>query len=273
MLKLSRAALVFLISLSFLTLSQGASAADSLDKLMALSGLTKQVKEYPGVIKAGIHASYSKNPTMPYGSVQELMASADKAFVPGQILATTKKTLADTLSDDEVSELLTWYESDLGKKITREEEKASTPEAYEDMSINGHTLMGNQERVAMAKRLEDIINATDLSMALQEYTALAVYSALMPGQAGNMEALKQNIVAQLAQARPQMEQNVLMSLVYSHRNLDLAELKKYQQFLAKPAAKKFNRAAMQGIKAGMEDSINDWVKVFEKMRADKAGKP
>lgn len=267
MLKFSPAAIVFWACVSLLTVNQGAFAADSLDRLMALSGLTKQVKEYPGVIKAGIHASYSKSPTMPYGDVQQLMAAADKAFVPDQILADTKASLKQALSDDEVATLLDWYQSDLGKKITGEEEKASTAAAYEDMSINGHVLMKDQERVAMAKRLEDVINATDLSMALQEYTALAVYSALMPEQAGNMDVLKQSIVAQLAQARPQMEQSVLMSLVYSHRNLEPAELKKYQQFLEKPAAKKFNRAAMQGIKAGMEDSINEWVKVFQSMRA------
>ena len=172
-----------------LVLSHQAYAKDDYDKLLDLSAVTEQIKQIPPVFQAAIQESYSQNPVLPYSSVQKLLKTTEEAFVAKEIQRTVKEEVEQKVSKQDLKELFKWYQSDLAKKISREEAAASTPEAYEEISINGHTLLNDKEKVAFAQRVDRLIEATEFSMALQEYTAIATISSLMAASQPNQANL------------------------------------------------------------------------------------
>lgn len=246
--------------------TQQATAKDDYDRLLDLSAVTQQIQQIPSVFQAAIQESYSQNPVLPYSSVEKLIKSTQEAFVAKEIQSIVKTEIGQKVSKQDIKELFKWYESDLAKKISREEAAGSTPQAYEEISINGHTLLNDKEKVAFAQRVDRLIEATEFNMALQEYTALATLSSLMaatrPNQQMDMPGLKAMIKTQIQQARPQVEQQLILNNVYSYRNLDMKELAKYEAFLSTPSAKTFHKAMMEGMKKAMESAITKWASIL-----------
>ena len=58
------------------------------------------------------------------------MKSIEKSLLPTEILAEIRGELKKSISESQANEMLVWYESDLGKKITLAEEKSTSAEAY-----------------------------------------------------------------------------------------------------------------------------------------------
>ena len=58
----------------------------SLDKLMALSGLKKQVAELPGLVRAGVEEARQKGSAIPDVEFRDVQKSIEGAFQPSEIL-------------------------------------------------------------------------------------------------------------------------------------------------------------------------------------------
>lgn len=111
--------------------------------------------------------------------------------------------------------------------------------------------------------IEVLMGITDMAMKIQEYSVIATYSALMsalqPEQPLNIEAYKSHIALQLAQARPNIEQLVIASMVYSYKNIDLADLEKYKVFINDSQSSQFSKKVVDGMTIGLEKCISKWV--------------
>ncbi len=237
----------------------GEISEGSLDKLQALSGLDKQVAELPGMVRAGVEQARQQGSPIPDAEFNEVMSSIVSAFQPSVILSTIGMEIKNNISESEAKDLLAWYESDLGRRITKAEENASTPAAYQEMIKNAQILLADEKRVESAKKLDSLLNATGMAMQLQENAGVAVFTAIStvknPGQPVNMEAFMAQMTAQEPQIRANIEQLVVLSFVYSYKDIDIASIEKYIIFLERPNTKKFNDSVLKGMKYAFNQSV------------------
>jgi hypothetical protein len=242
----------------------GEITEDSLNKLMALSGLDKQISELPGIIQAELEQAKQQGTPIPDTEFNEVKSSIVRAFEPSVILSTIGLEIKKNIPEQEAKDLLAWYESDLGRQITKAEEDASTHVAYQEMIKNAQALLADEKRVESAKKIDRLIDATGMAMQLQENAGLAVFTAIStamnPGQSVNTEDFKALMSAQEQQVRANVEQFVLLSFVYSYRDIDMASLDKYISFLERPNTKKFNDSVIKGLTHALNKSIDGMAK-------------
>lgn len=260
--------LSLLIATCFLLLINAAASAkvspENIIEILKLSGLTSQVGEYPAHFKAGFDEAAKNNQEMPEEMHNAFKTAADKAFKSSDILFEVAVGINQTLSDAEVEEMLVWYRSDLGKRITREEELASTPEAHRIIQRETKSLLNDFERAEFARSIEKLYNATELTLQIQEQIALASMSATSsfgnPEDVIDPEQFRPQIRANLQKSRSTVKENIVASLIYSHRNIGLRELIKYEMFLTSEASLKFNQVIFRQLGVGLEKSMQRWAK-------------
>lgn len=224
----------------------------SLYKLMSLSGINTQFKEIPQLITASLDESRQQDNT-PISDEQydDLRKAIIRSFQVSEFLDVVGKAIKQDISEKEARVLLKWYRSKPGKKITRAEEAASTAEAYQEMMAQAESLLANEERLNLAKKMDELLNTTQMTFEIQNNVALtsfvAISTALNPSQAAPVEEFKKQLSAQEAQMKQELNQFVVLSFVYSYRNINTSELEQYIQFLQKPEAMKFNLTALKAL--------------------------
>ncbi|MCJ8269439.1 MAG: DUF2059 domain-containing protein [Psychrosphaera sp.] len=260
-----------LLLLAQCTFGFAAHAGDSVEKLLELSGGNKAIEAMPGAVKGGMMQAKQG---MPEPLFDKIVASVDSSIKPDVIKKTLKAAISKSMTDKEVAELLTWYESDLGKELVKAESVNNSPEAYVQMQQQAQKLFADAPRVAIAKRYDSLIGATDAMIDMQVSSGAAIYSAMAaiakPDTAPDLSQFKSMIAAQMAPMRSQMESIVIMSFVYAHQTTDMAKLKKYEAFLNTPTAVKFNKIALKGMLGGFEKTIVTWAGTVAKMAKENA---
>lgn len=255
--------LAMLVVFFLLSSSGYASASDeSLDKLLVLSGLSKQVGQFPGMIKAGMDQAMQQERSIPDSEYSLLIKSVDESILPSEIINEIKISLKSSISENDAKKLLAWYESELGKEITKAEENSSTPQAYQQMLQSAQSLLENKERVEFADRLDALLGATDMAMDMQKKSFLAVYTAIMtatqPDKPLNIEQFEAQLNTQHDQMRAATKQMVTISFIYSYQNIEAEKLKKYEGFLNDPATVHFNKVIIDSMSKGIETSMTKW---------------
>ncbi|MBN1981577.1 MAG: DUF2059 domain-containing protein [Chitinivibrionales bacterium] len=238
----------------------GEISTSSLEKLMVLSGISKQFAEYPEMVKAGAEQSRKGKSAISDANFKTLLKAIDKCFMPEEILGTISREIKNTVSESDAQELLSWYESDLGRTITQAEENASTPEAFQEMVQRAQILLADEQRVRFAEKLDGILKATEMMMQLQENSALAAFTAVSkvmnPEQSIDRETFSATMSLQIQRMRESVGQVVILSFVYNYRNIELSSLEKYIQFLENPPTRNFNDSVKKGMNSALRQSNN-----------------
>lgn len=262
--------LLLVVMLFFASSFSYAEVSDaSVNKLLVLSGLTKQVNQFPDAIKAGLEQAKQQGTPIPDAEYSSIIKGVDKSFLPAKILNGMRVSLKKSINESEAKELLAWYESDLGKEITRAEESASTVEAYHQMMQLSQSLLADTERVEFANRIDALLGATDMAMKLQENSSIAVYSAIMsalqPNTPLNVEPFKNQMEAQKDQTRAEIKKMVTISFVYSYQKIEIEKLQKYELFIGGPTSKKFYTTVVNSMNKEFASSISKWAEALIKM--------
>ncbi len=252
-------AICFLLLITIFGASTAWSAdisSDSLDRLITLSGIKKQVAEIPGMVRLGAEQARQQGARISDADFEKVLKAMDGAFQSSEIVGTISLEIRKSISESDAKKLLAWYESDLGRKITIAEEKASTPKAYQEMMATAKSLLADEKRVELARRLDEIINVTDMMMQLQEFTGIAVFTAiskaLNPDQPVQVETYKSRMRESENQIRTNIRQVVIISSVFSYKDIDIESIKKYVDFNDSPNMRHFN----DGVKLGMKNALN-----------------
>lgn len=253
------------VSLLIILFSGGVVCAEeissqSLNRLMALSGLNKQVAEFPGMVRAGVEQARQQDPGIADPEFEEIVRSIEGAFQPSELLSAISIEIKKSISESEAKALLSWYESDFGKKITKAEEDASTPAAYKEMMTEAEALLADQQRVEIANKLNGLLNVTEMAMQLQEHVGLAVFTAIskvmQPEKPVPVEAFNSQMSAHEQQIRATIEQLVIVTYVYCYKDIDINSLEKYIAFNERPNTRQFNDSVVKAIKDAFNKSID-----------------
>lgn len=269
-----------MLSVIFLCISSFSYAEvtdESLNRILDRSGLVQQVGQFPEIIKMGLVQARQQGASLPDAEFNSIVESVDRTILPSEILAEIRASLKESIDEVEAKQLLAWYESDLGKEITGLEERASTPEAYQEMMQSGESLLQDLERLEFAMKFDMNLGLTNMTMDLQDYSGMAVYAAIMtvmqPDTPLDIEPFKAKMKAERQQRREAVKQMVLLSLVYIYKDLDIGRLTKYETFLNDPVTKKFSKTIVDGMDRALKASVAKWADeiavIFKsKMRED-----
>ncbi|MFC3152208.1 DUF2059 domain-containing protein [Litoribrevibacter euphylliae] len=252
---------ILLMMASSLTLG-AAISNESLDKVMKMSGLTQQIAETPAAIIGGLAQARAQGTPVSDDVFTALSDTVNNTFHPTKIEDAVKQSLKSALTEEDAKKLFSWYDTALGKKITDAEVKATSPEAMQSMMQQAQQLMSNQERVQIALEMLNQMKVLDKTLASQEATAVAVYaamsSALAPDQPVNTEAYRQQFSSQLSAMKPQLEQMIVLGLVYTYQDFSVADIKKYIEFNKTPAASKLNQTSINGMNTAISSAANSF---------------
>lgn len=252
--------LLFIITFVSNTVFAGDITKSSLDQLMSLSGLNKQITEYPKMVNAGMNEARQMGAKIPKDEFDAMQVAVQSSFKPSAMLAVISAKIKKDISEPDAKELLTWYKSDIGRVITKAEEDATTPTGYQNMISQAQSLFADKERLNYALKIESLFNATDMAMKIQNRTSLAVYSAITqstnPYKPIEIAEFKKQMAAQEEKMRANMKQFIVLSFIYSYKDLDFASIEKYITFLEKDKTKKFNQSTMYGIESALMDSVD-----------------
>ncbi len=236
---------------------------ETLSKLILLSGLDKQIAEFPGMILSGVDQNRQQSPAISDAAFDELGNSIRRAFDPSKFIETISAEVKKSISESEAQSLLAWYESDPGKVITTAEEAASKPGAFEEMTGEADILLADQQRVDIANQLDDLLSVTDKMMEIQESAGVAVFTAvskaLDPDSPIDTSEYRRQMSAHSDQIYGPLKQLTILSFVYSYKNIDIDILNQYVSFNRKPYARQFNDSVIKGIGNAFSKSIEKMV--------------
>ena len=226
-------------------------------ELYVKSGMQKQVEQLPSVIQALFDQSVPEDDQarkLPKEILSAMRASVPKAFAPERLKETILAELTGKLTAQDIKDTLQWLDSPIGRKCTKLEEAASTPEAEAEMqqyAARLHDSPPTAERLKVLRELDSAAkvtgNAVEMAIQTQVAVALAVNATLPVEQQKPLE----DVYSEIEKTGPAIEASVrsqtLISQLWTYRSLTEAEIQLYTEFAKSPAGSKYNSAAMAAL--------------------------
>lgn len=235
-----------------------ARANDSVDGLLIASGVDAQMS----VFEKMVQGTLTQNPALEEEQRAVLQHIAMESFRSDVIYRYVRAAVAEALQPGDRETLSLWYSSPLGQRITTLELKGLEADAFAAMKAAAEALSADQERMAAAARLDALTQASGLGMALQQRAMLANYMA--EAIAANPDAPVDTtaLEAQLQQHRETMQQLIqqqtLLSLAFTYRELPLEKIASYESFLSTSASRRFQQGVQDGLLRGGDVVLEGW---------------
>jgi hypothetical protein len=186
-----------------------------------------------------------------------LRSAMDDSFKADDMRKSAEKTIVGKLTEKDMKTVLVWLNSPVGEKITTMEVEAGSPEAFAEMQKMAPALLANKERVARIKTLDQAVKGTESGINMVLNTQMAMFTAFTAGLPAEQRPSKEQIKTLLEKNRPQLvkmiEQQTIISFLYTYRDLSDKELDAYIAFAQAPAGKKYNAVMLQAINDAIAD--------------------
>ena len=255
-----------LLMFGFLWLFAGSSlaAADKehdllVKELMQKSGLVKQVGGIPGQIQATLVQTQQQSGRLSPEQFKELSGMMAASYKAKTLIADVENHIKYNLTSSDIRSILQWLNTGLGKKITRFEEGASTPEAATKiMAIAANLANQDSKRIKKMDQLDNAVKATDFSVTAIQGVQIAMTMGMMSGmpekERMSLEVLTKNVKSNSPQLYPVLKPQVIASFLYSYRELSDGEIDQYIKFASTKSAIKYHAATMNGLSIAMSNA-------------------
>lgn len=255
---------ILCVFLSFFCFQETIASAQNGDKekltlsLMKKSGLNQQILHVPDVLNAAVASNFRRALQAKSSEVSDITKKINTiisvSFKPEIIKGVISTHMEAELDINEIKAVLAWLNSPLGKKITRLEEEAATPEAYKAMGAALPALRRQfdyKKRIELMKELDGYMSATDsilereLNMQIVSLTAMS--SAFPTMSLPSSDVLKENFKSYRKTMRKGIEAEILMNYLYTYRELNVSEILKYINFIKTDYGERYHRVVHDGI--------------------------
>lgn len=229
--------------------AETAEPSEQSKALFRLSGLEKQIQSIEPQTVDGIATQASQLPP----ELQEVLVRiARETFATDVLTREALARLDAQIVPGKAEQALVWLRSPQGRKITSLEEAASTGEGIRGLQSYAASLQENMPaatRVELVRRLDTATGATQLLVDTAIATTLAVVVALdaTSDAPKTIDDLKKELEPTRAQLRPVFEQTMLVSFLYTYRDLSDEKLVEYIEFLESDTGSWYNRVASQAM--------------------------
>jgi len=232
-----------------------------INQLMELSGLTTQMASFPSRLKLSMSLAYADSPyPMPVGDYEDILATTLSVYDEKKLLADIRQYIYNNMKESEIITVISWLRSPLGNKISNLEGDSASADAVEMQKI-AHKLYANQGRMEIIKTLNREVGAADVAVDISEYTQIAMMSSinlvLNIGAPTSVSELSKLVKDSRIRIRPMIEQQMILSLLYSYRNLSNNELGLYLNFARSKDAHQYHEVLNEGITLAIKNAIHD----------------
>jgi arsenate reductase-like glutaredoxin family protein len=229
-----------------------------IDALMHKSGLWAQVGAMQAQVKQGAAEARAQDKAlgpraMSESDFERLAAITETAFAPERVRHATASYLAHELSAEEVDELLAWFTSAIGERVTRAEEDAAAADRLK-AEDEGKALVAalTDARAQLLKRLIVAVRADEMAADLMANMANAMLygiAAMTPGLEPEeaIRRLKKQADAERPERVEFFRGYMLAQAAYTYRGIGDADLERYVAFNETPVGRKYNEASGRAI--------------------------
>ncbi|MDI9246444.1 hypothetical protein [Marinobacter sp. CHS3-4] len=240
-----------------------ATKAQKIEKLLDTSGLEEQIREFPGMLKAGLQEQW---PEVSAEEQKIFIESAEQTISSGPLLSSMRHEMDVSLNDSQLEQLIEWMDSELGKKVTKARNQVATDGGSDGSTDLLPGWLQDSKRLSQAAELDRLTGQSEtgaeialltvrvMFKTMVEYYGLA-YSEYESFLRNDYQSIKREIVEE---AKPA----TLQILVSEFGKLTEKEIDLYLQWSATPVAQQFfktqNRAFLNGT-AGM---FQNWAELW-----------
>jgi hypothetical protein len=192
---------------------------------------------------------------------------AQKAFAPATLKETILREFREKLPAEEIKAVLTWLDSPLGKRCTQLEEAASTPRAQAEMQQYAAQLQSappTKERVEIFREFDSATKATESSVEMAVNSQIAVTLALMAVLPSEQQKSLDDITREAEKRKPNIEtamrSHLLVSFLYTYRDLTDAEIRQYIDFAKSAAGSHYQSVGTAALKKALIGASIQWGK-------------
>lgn len=236
---------------------------NQLDKLLIASGLASDLDSMPEMFASTLHEAKAQNININDQQVEALTTLINKIISPSFFKSHIKRELVTDLTQNDLVNLLTWYESDVGREITLAEELASSDEAYIEMANNTQTIMENTALVSRAKQIDIAMNASQQLYAITKNIGITMYAATSkinkPSVTVNITDFSAVLESQKTAVLQSIEDQITLFISYSLQKVDDVKIQQYIAFLNSSSGKKFVNGSISGLNTAFAQSMQTFV--------------
>jgi hypothetical protein len=241
------------------TISSGIKIQNKiLNKLFLISGLNNRYQNVESVLEDYKNIDQQALQASQTGFAKNLMRRGDSA---NHIRANLKNVLRKRFSQEHAEASIDWFNSRAGLKILKAESEAISPENEKEREKFVKGIMKtppNESRILVVERIEarGALSSNIKSLYLAYVDSMFPFNNLLQGRrlVKVVRMLKEEVV------EPIREQ-VLHRKLFSYRNIDVKELKKYADYLESSAGQWFVLSTLQGFDQGIKKTLIDVHKV------------
>ena len=277
---------ILLWSVVWVLLPVVATAQDAKEALIQAlyvkSGIERQMSQMPALLQVGFDqavASDERLRELPRAVRREIRASIATVFAVEDIKKTIMGACRESLSVDDLKDVLGWLDSPVGRKFTQLEEAASSPEQYLAMQRFAQQLQESPprpERLKILKQLDAAVKATESAVELALNTQLAIAVAISASLPKEQQPAYDRLTEMIEQTRPQiqavMQTQTLVSMLFTYKDLADAELGRYLAFAVSHAGAKYHAAYISGFKKALLAGSFRWGEAIADILRQSAGK-
>jgi len=252
----------FIACLSFLILSSNfvhSTEWSETEKLLEHIGVYDSLNGFEQHFIQGVQQSAQKSGSDP--ALTKLFSQAAKNHLNSESLTTSyNEHLKSKLTPKTVQAASAWYYSDLGNKINLAEEKIDDPKVQQEMMAMAGELMANEERVALESNITSTLNGSEMLITMQNQVAITLIEniAIAKGNATpqQVEAIKQQILNNSAASKAQLDQFITLALLYAHKDIEIGDLKKYEEYTTSGNGVALNLAMMEAFTSTLSKAMS-----------------
>jgi len=233
-----------------------ATAAAQSAALLRLSGLEAQLDGMAPQVLQGFQSSADR---LPEGLQRRVVELVQQEYGSATVRADILARLVERHDPERVEHALAWLRSAGGQRIRVAEEAASTPEAMAGMQSYARALAlsgAPPERLPLMNRIEAGSETTDFVLDTVFSTSLAVAVSLDAASGGELptDVLADRLEGERERMRPAIRETVLLSMLYTYRDVSEETLESYAAFLESDAGRWYSRTLSRAMLGAMTAS-------------------
>jgi hypothetical protein len=259
---------VCLVVISITLSSQAYDRNELVSELMFLSGLEKQISNVLPSMLASIEAGQRVSP-IPERD-HDLLIRVIRNFYNGESLKQGIRMRIDrSLDREHTLKVLNWLRSDLGRRITKLEEDASTPESEGKLQSYAAELRDkppSPERIELIQRLDSAAKISELSAEVTVLTGFAIsfgFKSVVPrDEQLDADQLLKRMKSRRDQLIPLFRKLNMVKSLYIYQTLADSELESYVGFADSESGGWYHRVLSEAYKEALVEAAMKTGKAF-----------
>ena len=242
--------------------TQGVLTHDSaISKIMSLSGIDAKIPTISQELITSFDPyiqQYSKAKAM------KMSISVLEAFDKDTMIKTIKDEISKNISLEDTLPIMRWYQSDIGREITKIEKKATNDQNVDALFAKKETLLKSKERVYLCIEIEKQAHIIDTLVNTQIEIMKSSLKVSQPKL--DDKTVDSYFATMRTTVKGAIEETTILSLLKAYENVDIEKMKKYVAFLSRPTTQKLLISGNAGISKAVDNGTNMIVKVVKEIK-------